>query len=50
MLIRMNSIVGMMLLTIALEREMFYKRFRCDIMIDGNTFQANMYVRIVKGS
>ena len=38
------------MLTILLGREMFYKQFRCNIMIDGNTFQSNIDARRVEGS
>ena len=48
-LFRVSSLVGMVLLPVQLERGMFYEQFRCNMMIDGITFQANIHVRIVKG-
>ena len=44
-----SSLVGMVLLPILLERGMFYEQFRCNIMIDGITFQANIHVHNIKG-
>ena len=49
MLFRVSSLVGMVLLPILLERGMFDEQFRCKIMIDGITFQANIHVRKVEG-
>ena len=37
------------MLAISLGREMFYKQFRCNIMIGGNTFQGNIDVQKVEG-
>ena len=42
--------MGIVLLPVLLERGMFYEQFRCNIMIDLNTFQPNIHVCIVKGS
>ena len=40
----------MILLPILFERGIFYEQFRCNIMIDRNTFPANIDVCKVKGS
>ena len=49
-LFRVSSLVGIVMLPISLEREMFYKQFRCHMMIDGNTFQGNIDMQRVEGS
>ena len=36
--------------TISLGREMFCEQLRCNIMIDGNAFQANIDGQRVEGS
>ena len=41
--------MGIVLLATLLEREMFCVQLWCNIMIDGNTFKANIHVRKVKG-
>ena len=41
--------MGMVLLPILLERGMFYEQLRCNMMIDGITFQANIHVHKVRG-
>ena len=48
--IRVSSTVGIVMLAISLGREMFYEQFRCNIMIDLNTFQGNIDVQKVEGS
>ena len=48
-LFRVSSLVGMVLLPILLQRGMFYEQFRCNMMIDGITFEANIHVHKVKG-
>ena len=45
----MRSLVGVEMLAISLGREMFYKQFRYNLMIDRNTFQGNIDVRKVEG-
>ena len=42
--------MGIVMLAISLGREMFYEQFKCNIMINGNTFQGNIDVRKVEGS
>ena len=42
--------MGIVLLATLLEREMFCVQLQCNIMIDGNTFNANIHVHKVKGS
>ena len=41
--------MGIILLLILFKRGMFYEQFRCNIMIDRNTFPANIDVCKVKG-
>ena len=41
--------MGIVLLAILLEREMFCVQLQCKIMIDGNTLKANIHLRKVKG-
>ena len=49
MLFRMRSLVGIVFLAVVLERGMFCKQFRCNIIIDRKTFEAVIDVRKVKG-
>ena len=44
MLFRVSSLVGMVLLTGLLEREMFYEQLTYDIIIDKATFKWNIHV------
>ena len=46
----MSFLVGIVLLAVLLERGMFCEQLRCNIMIDGNTFWANIHVCKVKVS
>ena len=48
-LFKVSSLVGMVLLPILLERGMFYEQFRCNIIIDGITFQSNIHVCKIEG-
>ena len=38
MLFRVNSLVGIVLLAVVLEKGMFCEQFRCNIIINGKTF------------
>ena len=46
---RVSSLVGIVLLASLLEREMFCVQLWCNIVIDRNTFKANIHVCKVKG-
>ena len=50
MLFRVSSLGGIVLLEFVLERGMFWKQFRCSIIIDRKFFQEVVDVRKVKGS
>ena len=46
----MICLVGILLLVVLLKTVMFCKQFKCNSMIDGNTFQANNHMHKVKGA
>ena len=48
-LFRLSSLVGIVLLAVILEQGMLCEQFRCNIIIDGKTFEAVIDVRKVKG-
>ena len=46
----MSSLMGIVLLAVVLERGMFCEQFRCNIIVEGKTFEAVIDVCKVKGS